>query len=175
MVPPQVHVIGVTSYLVSELSKDPTLLFQLNPASFEELVFNRLDLMGFEVKKVGGSTYRKDGGVDALAWPRNFVFPFLLAVQVKFKFTPSALVGPEPVRDLAGVMSTHNLNAGMIVTNTSFSPDAKWFAAKQPTLLHLRDQSALVQWLRNEFLKEQEWRPIPRRIELCNGVWVDLS
>jgi hypothetical protein len=96
-------------------------------------------------------------------------------VQVKHRRDPSSKVGPEPLRELMGVMATHRFfSAGMIVTNTSFTPDAKHFASRSQSLLRLRDFNDLMRWVADNFLDEAEWRELPTRVQLCEGIWVDL-
>ena len=98
-------------------------------------MFDRLIAMGLEVKRVGGSTYQKDGDIDAVAWPKSLPYPFLLAVQAKHTRLPNRKLGPDPVQGLFGVIKAHNFNTGMVVTNTTFTPDARWFAEQSPTLI----------------------------------------
>lgn len=64
---------------------------------------------------------------------------------------------------------------GMVVTNTSFTPDAKWFASNNNTLLRLRDLKDLQRWLREDFVNEHEWREIPDQIELAPGIIVPVA
>ena len=61
----------------------------------------------------------------------------------------------------------------MVVTNTSFTPDAEWFAEQQRSLIRLRGLQDLRRWIAAEFTDEAEWREMPRRIELCPGITVD--
>jgi hypothetical protein len=62
----------------------------------------------------------------------------------------------------------------MIVTNTSFTADARDFAARAPALMRLRDFSDLMRWVADNFVDDAEWREIPRRIQLCEGIFVDV-
>jgi len=173
-VPPRVELIDITPQLVRKLARAPDLLAELDPDRFEDVVVDRLEAMGFEVKRVGASTYQRDGGIDAVAWPRSLPYPFLLAVQVKHTRSAKRKVGPEPVRQLFGVLKARGFQAGMVVTNTTFTPDARWFAEQTPMLMQLRDNKDLRRWLRDEFLREYEWRSIPRSIQVCRGFAVSL-
>jgi hypothetical protein len=128
--------------------------------------------MGFELTRVGSSTYHKDGGIDIVAWPRATTVPHLMAVQVKHTASPSRKIGPAPVRDLLGTVQMLGFNIGMLVTNTTFTPDARWVAEQRPLLMRLHDAADLQRWLRNEHLREQEWRDIPTEIEVCPGVFI---
>jgi hypothetical protein len=173
LTPVRVSLVSISAQLMSLLVRDPGLLYRISPDQLEELVCDRLFEMGLEPKRIGASN-RKDGGVDIVFWPRaKGSFPFLGAAQVKHHGNQSYAEGPGTVRDFAGAMATHKFSAGLIVTNTSFTPDARWFARKQGQLLRLRDLGDLRRWLRGEF-GEEEWREIPSEIELCPGVVVRI-
>lgn len=74
----------------------------------------------------------------------------------------------------AGVISAHPFNAGVIVTNTSFSPDAEWFAREHARLIRLRDFNDICRWIGGTFADEAEWREIPHSLELCPGIVVKI-
>lgn len=167
--------VGIGSVLAAQLASNPDRLHELTPAQFEEFVCDRLYAMGLEPKQVG-ATNRKDGGVDVLFWPRrSCAFPFLGAAQIKHHRNPARKEGPGSVRDFAGVVAGHAFNAGLLVTNTSFTADARWFAQEKARLLRLRDFADLKRWLVSNFTDDAEWREIPRSIELCPGVVVKLG
>lgn len=174
--PTSVQLVDITGTLSAKILANPAELFELTPPQFEEFVLDRLSAMGLHARPVGGGTYRRDGGIDIIFTPpRTFTFPFIGAVQVKHRRDPSNKVGPEPLRELMGVMATHRFfSAGMIVTNTSFTPDAKDFASRSQSLLRLRDFHDLMRWVADNFLDDAEWRELPTRVQLCEGIWVDL-
>jgi hypothetical protein len=175
--PTCVQLIDITGTLAAKILAHPAEIFGLSSPQFEEFVLDRLIAMGMEARPVGGGTYRRDGGVDIIFTPqRSFAFPFIGAVQVKHRQDPSRRIGPEPLRELMGVMAAQRLfSAGMIVTNTTFTPDAKDFAARAGATLRLRDFHDLMRWVADDFLDDAEWREMPSRIELCDGVWIDLG
>ncbi|HET7460779.1 MAG TPA: restriction endonuclease, partial [Longimicrobium sp.] len=82
--------------------------------------------------------------------------------------------GPGTVRDFAGAIAGHAFNAGMLISNTSFSPDAQWFARERAKLIRLRDFSDIRRWLLNDFSNAAEWRELPSSIEVCPGVVVKI-
>jgi restriction endonuclease len=95
---------------------------------------------------------------------------------VKHRRDPHSKIGPEPLRELLGSMAVHRFfTAGMIVTNTTFTPDAKNFAARCQPILRLRDFEDLMRWVAANFTDDAEWREIPKRIELCDGISIDLT
>lgn len=172
--PVQIQVVSVSDALVGWLVQDPSRLHDLTPGEFEQFVCDRLFAMGFEPKQIG-STHQKDGGIDIVFWPRGQVsFPFLGAAQVKHHRDPRRREGSPTVREFAGAISAHPFNAGIIVTNTSFSPDAQWFARAHARLLRLRDFDDIRRWLTGSFGDDAEWREIPSCIELCPGVVVKI-
>lgn len=172
--PVQVELVRVSDVFLRRLAQDPTGIHNLTPDEFEEFVCDRLFAMGFEPKQVG-ATNRKDGGVDIVFWPRAAAtFPFLGAAQVKHHRDPSQSEGSRTVREFAGVLSSHPFNAGIIVTNTSFSPDAKWFAREHARLIRLRDFDDIRRWIAGTFGDEAEWREIPESIELCPGIVIKI-
>lgn len=172
--PPRVELVDISPQILHLLCIEPERLRDATPAFFEDLICNRLDAMGYNLERVGSSTFRKDGGVDIIAWPRVNVIPCLMAVQVKHTTLRNRKMGPEPVRDLLGTVQTHGFNVGLLVTNTTFTPDALWVAEHRPLLVRLRDFEDLRRWLRNDFLQEYEWRDLPTQIELCPGVFIKL-
>lgn len=173
--PNLVETIDVTPQILSWLRQDLGRLHQLSAEQFEQLLCDRLDKMGFGVKLVGGSTFAPDGGIDIVAWPKKTSFPFLLAVQAKHHFHASRKTGPSQVKEFHSAVASNRFHAGMLVTSTSFTPQAKWFADNKQQLVRLRDFGDLSRWIFDNFLSEEEWREIPKRIELASGVFVDLS
>jgi hypothetical protein len=174
LMPLKIEVIGISDILIKQILDDPSWVYQITPEDFEELICDRLYNMGLEPKRVG-QTNRKDGGIDIIFWPRiNCTFPFLGAAQVKHHRRAEKVEGPSTVRDFAGAIAGHPFNVGMVVTNTTFSPDAEWFARERAKLIRLRDFEDIRRWLINNFTDELEWRHIPSAIELCPGITVNL-
>ncbi len=171
----RVELVTFTPALLEALVADPGLVFRISPAAFEDLLCDRLFAMGYEPRKVG-ATNRKDGGIDIFFWPRaRAAFPILGAVQAKHHQTPDRREGPGTVRDFAAAINALPINAGLIVTNTSFTPDAEWFAKERAALVRLRDFVDLRRWLANRFDDPGEWRDMPNEIQLCPGVKIHLN
>ena len=78
------------------------------------------------------------------------------------------------MREFAAVVAGHPLNLGLLVTNTGFTPDAQWFAREKARLVRLRGFDDIRRWLKDSFSDHEEWREIPRSIELCPGVRIDI-
>jgi hypothetical protein len=174
-VPQQVELAILSAEHYQWLLDDPTRIKMLTDSQFEILVADRLSAMGMDVQVVG-DTRRKDGGIDIVAWPnKHSGFPFLLAAQVKHHST-ARKTGVGVVRDFYGAITSTGtcFNLGIVVTNTSFSADAKWFASHNQTLLRLRDLSDLCRWMKGDYVNEAEWREIPSIIELAPGVTIAI-
>jgi hypothetical protein len=162
------ELIDISPILLGWLQADPMRVAQLSPEQFENLVAERLRANDYTVQKCGG-TYHRDGGIDLIAVPNRGEVPGVIAVQVKHS-THNRTVGSAVVRDLAGVLSRSGLNAGIIVTNTRFTPDARWFAQQMGSLIRLRDLDDLRRWLQNEFGGDDVYDELPRSIQLAPGL-----
>jgi len=173
MNPLRIELIGIGRLLSEQLRDDISLIYSLSPDELEELICDRLFAMGLEPRRTG-AVNRKDGGIDIVFWPRISSFPFLGAAQVKHHRSPQTKEGPSAVREFAGIIASRPINAGVLVTNTSFSPDAEWFAREHAKLIRLRDFNDIRRWLFNDFGDEAEWREMPESIELCPGVTIKI-
>lgn len=170
---PLVEVIGAGGLIARAIVADPSVLETISPDGLEELVCDRLFEWGFEPKRTG-KLNRKDGGLDVLFWPRMpGAFPFLGGVQVKTARAKKQ-IGPRAVREFESVIGHHSLSAGLLVTNTGFTPDARWYAGAKSRLLRLRDFNDLLRWARGEFESPDEWHEIPDELVLCPGVTIKL-
>jgi len=168
------HAVGIGRVLAERLAESPGLIHELTPELFQDFICDRLYAMGFEPKQVG-SVFTKDGGIDVVFWPRmQGAFPFLAAAQLKHHRDPKRKEGSPTVRDFAGAIAGHPFNAALLVTNTTFSPDAEWFAKERAKIIRLRDFGDIRRWLQNDFSSPAEWREIPSSIEICPGVTVKI-
>lgn len=167
--PVSVRLFRAPGALLDALKADPDLLHEISPDQLEEVVCDRLFAMGFEPERAGAAN-RPDGGIDIVFWPRiPSAFPFLGAVQVTHRSDSGRRVGPSKVRDFAGVLGAHPFQVGVLVTNTSFTPDAEWFARQDPRRIRLRGFQDIRRWLLEVFDHDAEWREMPSEIELCPG------
>lgn len=169
-----VELLKFTPDRINWLIQDIERFKKITPEDFQYFVADRLDKMKFNVQIVG-EINAKDGGIDIIATPQECPFPYLLGVQVKHH-EKNSKTGQKDVRDLLGTINSSNsfFNLGMIVTNTSFSPEAEWFAKQNKHLLRLRDLQDLRRWLKEDFNNESDWREIPDEIELTNGVKIQI-
>lgn len=170
----QIEIVDFADVLLEELRRNPQELHRLDAEQFELFICNRLAAMGMGATRVG-TTYQRDGGIDIVAWPEQEpVFPFLLAVQAKHHSNTRIKTGPREVREFRDVVEHLPFQAGLLVTNTTFTPDAKWAASNRVHLVRLRDFEDLRRWIMDEFLDEAEWREIPDYVEYAPGkkLWI---
>lgn len=172
--PVRIELLGVGDCLSRYLTADPSLVHDLSPEQFEEFICERFDAMGLEPRRVG-HTFHADGGIDVVFWPRKpSPFPFLGAAQIKHHRNPATVEGPKSVRELVGSINGQPFSAGVIVTNTTFSPSAEWYARQQSGLIRLRGFADIRRWLTDNFGADEEWRELPSSIELAPGVSVKI-
>lgn len=172
----RVELLEVSPLLLTILKEKPSELYRLRPEQFEALVQERFQAMGYGTHRVGHSNAR-DGGIDLVLWPEagsGACIPFLGAVQIKHHRTESRLVGPGAVRDFRGALQGQPFSFGLLVTNTTFTPDARWAASQLAGLIKLRDLEDLARWLQGNFLHDCEWRDLPKELQLAPGVIVTL-
>lgn len=168
----RVILLSATQELVRALHRDIALIHKITPEQFELLICDRLDAMGHEVRRTG-HTFAKDGGIDIVAWPKRSSVPFLLGVQVKHRRNSTSALGPKPVKDLLAVLGSAPFDAGMLVTNTTFTPDARWWSKHGSRVVRLRELEDLRKWVEDNFL-DGSFREMPEEIELAPGVVIRL-
>lgn len=172
--PTQVRLISATRALLERLVANFDEIHRLTPEEFEVFTAERFEAMGFQVERVGGWN-QKDGGIDLIFLPKTPTpFPFLGAAQVKHHRSPLRSIGPRPLREFSAVLGGNPFAVGVLVTNTTFTPNAEWFARHKAPLLKLLNGMDLRRWVTSQFTDEEEWREIPTSIELCPGVVVPI-
>ncbi len=171
---PQISFLDVTPQLILLLGNNPEALRSLSPERFEHFVAERIDRMGYDVQ-LTGRTNRRDGGIDLIAVPKiRTVGSFLMAAQVKHHRGDSATGRSDVDRLLAWKDSPFRV--GLMVTNTSFTRDARWLAdqASNKAFLRLRDFEDLKRWLRGQFTADFDWREFPDVVSLAPGITVEV-
>jgi hypothetical protein len=172
--PHRVELVDVTQSILEQLRLDHDQIFAISPESLELLVLNRLLAMGYQAERTS-SVYRKDGGIDIVFWPTSSGgFPFVGAVQVKHHRSRQTREGPAALRQLVGVASGV-VNLGVVVTNTTFTPDALWYARHRPVFLRLRDMHDLRRWIISEFSQERAWRDLPDELEVAPNLRIKIG
>jgi CheY-like chemotaxis protein len=134
----------INAVLVTHLANHPSDLDKLSWSGFEELIAVLLKELGYEVTR---TKLTRDGGVDLWALQRSDLGETLYAIDAK-KYSRRRLLGPEPVRAIYGVADMSGATAGMIVTTSTFGPEAMKLAAQYRYRIALKDFNAVTEWIR---------------------------
>ncbi len=73
---------------------------------------------------------------------------YLIYAECK-KFAPNRPVGVSIISDLSGRVNADGATAGLVITTSYFSPDAKNFTEKIKHKMSLADYLKLEDWIRN--------------------------
>lgn len=139
----RIDVSEVNDWILNELKKNPTDLYQLSSRRFEELVAEILIRKGYNVDLTPAT---RDGGKDIYAAQKNDLGSFLYVVECK-KYKPTHKVGVNVLRDLYGVLSKERATYGIAVTTSYFSKSAKEFQQELQFQMSLKDFDSIKQWL----------------------------
>ena len=93
---------------------------------------------------------------------------------MKHHRAPNRSTGPDTIRNFRGALASYPVQFGVVVTNTTFTVDARWFADHQHGLVRLRDGEDLRKWINDEFVTDEFWRAVPAKIEICPGVEIEI-
>ncbi|GAA4713064.1 restriction endonuclease [Brevibacillus fulvus] len=124
---------------------DRTNLLEMDPFDFEHLVCNLFAKIGLESKLTRSS---RDGGVDVIAFDPRPVFGGKYVIQAK-RYRNTVEVAA--VRDLYGTMMNENAAKGILVTTSTFGPDARGFAKDKP--IELIDGTNLLYMLEQQGIR----------------------
>ena len=166
------RIVSASVPLFKLLERDEETIFRLSASAFEDLVAERLERSGMQVWRPS-DTFVSDGGVDLIATPLNSAFPFLLAVQAKHHSSKRQKTGPDTVKEMQSVVDHLAFHAGMIVTNTEFTPDAMWWASKSQGKVQLQDIFQIRNWISGDFTTGR-LREMPKEIQLTPRLKVDV-
>ena len=139
-----------TYEILEWIKKDFNNINKIDPEKFENLIIAILTKKGFHITK-SGKTNTADGGIDIVAQEKGIVNT-IIAIQIKYKFRQNKKVNVSEVRDFLGSMEIHNFfNAGMVITNSSFSADSRWIE-NQKHNLELKDSNDIQKWIGENFI-----------------------
>ena len=140
----------------------------------ELFVCERFKKMGYQVARLG-SARTPDGGIDLVVCPPDSrPFPYLMAVQVKSHARTQRRTPLRDVRDFVGALSGQPFHGGVLITNTTFTFGARWFAKERSHIVHLRDFKDLCRWVYDDFAAHEHWREIPATLSLGPGLTVPV-
>jgi Restriction endonuclease len=147
-----------------QIRSDPRLMRFMEPYKFEEFVAEILVREGLQVQLTKKT---RDGGYDILAFADLSWGKYLYHVECK-RYSPRELVGVKTVRQLMGVVDINNSTAGIIVTTSDFTRDARKAAtaAAIKYRMSLKNYDDVTSWLRHQ---KQPTGGFPRGNPTGNG------
>lgn len=129
---------------VLRIAENPSLLEELSPREFEELVAELLSFFKWDLKLTSAT---RDGGYDILGLTRDISdLEASWVVECK-KYHEANKVGVDVVRNLYGAKHYLGISNAVIVTTSSFTKDAQHFSELKDDI-KLVDREWLVKWLR---------------------------
>lgn len=136
-----IAVVGDT--LLKRAKEEPRIIHNFSPREFEEFVCELLDKQGYHVKL---TKQTRDGGKDIIVVQKSILGEFCIYVECK-KYDISRPISVSLVRELYGTVMVDNATAGMIITTSHFSKDAKEYTEQIKHRMTLKDYNDLVQEL----------------------------
>jgi len=137
-----------TSDLISEISKKPEILYQLDSRKFEELIANIFSRYGFHVEL---TKQTRDGGRDIIAIKSDLEIKSKYIIECK-RYAKHRPIGVELVRNLYGVQMQEGANKSVIAATSYFTPDAVKFSEANNTtewFMDLKGYEDIVKWVRD--------------------------
>lgn len=136
-------IITASETIVQHLKKRPDDIYRISPRSFEELIAELLDDMGWDVHL---TSQTRDGGRDILAYLNTDIGKILCLVEAK-RYGKDKPVGVSIVRNLYGTLCDEQANSAMLVTTSYFTADAHNFRARHSYMLSLKEYDDVVSWI----------------------------
>ena len=130
----------VNDSLLKEIKKKPEAMHSLSPRQFEEMVCELLDKQGYTVKL---TKQTRDGGKDIIVVQNSLLGEFCIYVECK-KYDQSNPVGVGLIRQLYGTVIADKATAGLYVTTSYYTRDAKEFTETIKHQMSLKDYNDLV-------------------------------
>ena len=130
----------VTRSLVNQVASNPQILQEITPRQFEELV---CELFEREGNRVQLTKQTRDGGKDLIILNNSSLGDFVIYAECK-KRAPKYPVNVGLVRELYGTVNADNATAGIMVTTSYFSRDARRYQEKIKSRMSLIDYSELM-------------------------------
>lgn len=144
IVPSKDIITGVTiinASLLKRAKDDPKIIDNISSREFEEMVCELLDKQGYNVKL---TKQTRDGGKDIIVVQKSVLGEFCIYVECK-KFDKSNPISVKLVRELYGTVMADDATAGMIITTSYFTRDAKEYRDKIKHRMTLKDYNDLIQ------------------------------
>jgi len=116
----------VNKRVLDRIGRQPEEVRNLSPRQFEELVAELFEERGYKVEL---TKQTRDGGKDLIILDHREIGNFMIYTECKH-YAQHNPVGVSVISDLVGRMTADRATAGIVVTSSYFSPDAKVFQSK---------------------------------------------
>ena len=130
----------ITHSLVDKVALRPEILQEITPRQFEELVCELFERKGYNVQL---TKQTRDGGKDLIVLNNSLLGDLVIYAECK-KRSPVHPVNVGLVRQLYGTIEADRATAGIMITNSYFSKDARRFQQSIKTRMNLIDYSELM-------------------------------
>ena len=132
--------------ILRRIKADPDSIHEIDCWKWEEIVAGAYKQEGWEIVVL--TPKRGDKGRDVIAQRQDWgLLRFLLLDQVK-SYSPHHLVGPDEIREMAGVLHRERgATKGIITTTSDFTPGAVEEAEYLFPCLELKPRGKLLPWL----------------------------
>lgn len=148
----------------------PERIPNLSAQELEAFVYDRFWEMGFRAAQVG-QTFEADGGFDLLVCSGPLQpFPHLLAVQITSHVGGLRRTDEKKVKEFFGALESHSVTGGVLITNSTFTKDARQFAERHKQKLWLRDIEDLIRWTQGDFRSLRFSAEVRSLLQLRKGV-----
>ncbi|KQC00950.1 restriction endonuclease [Pedobacter sp. Hv1] len=138
----QIDLNEINAELISYLAKHPEYLRHLNARKFEMLIAEIIRSKGYDVTL---TPQTRDGGKDIIALYKSPFGHQMFIVECK-RYQEDNKVGVELVRGLYGVKMAERYNQALLVTTSTFTPDAQEFVKPLKFELELKDYNDITNW-----------------------------
>lgn len=133
----------INDQILRVVSRDPEIVFQLEPRRFEELSAEMFERLGYSVTLTPA---QKDGGKDLIIAKRDDLGTMLSFVECK-RYAPDRPVGVGVVRALSGVVELGRATSGIVLTTSRFTTGAEMLREELEYRMSLKDFSDFKQLL----------------------------
>lgn len=130
----------ITHSLVDKVALRPEIIREITPRQFEELVCELFERKGYRVQL---TKQTRDGGKDLIILNNSILGDMVIYAECK-KRAPKYPVSVGLVRQLYGTIEADKATAGIMVTTSYFSDDARRFQQKVSGRMNLIDYSELM-------------------------------
>lgn len=130
----------ITRSLLDKVAIKPEILYEITPRQFEEFVCEMFEREGYNVRL---TKQTRDGGKDLIVLNKSLLGDMIIYAECK-KYSPKYPVNVGLVRELYGTVEADRATAGIMVTTSYFSKDARKFQEQIKGRMNFLDYKALV-------------------------------